>query len=328
MQPITCCLVGYGGIAVFHTEALKKIPGVRLHTVVGRRAEPAEEFQRKMGFEKATTRYEDALRDPDIDAVVIGSPSEHHYEQTAKALEAGKDVLVEIPLSLSHKGASELVGLARKTGRRVMVAHTRRFDPIGRFVKDFIASGKAGQIYQHHSYSFSLRHENVGWTGYRRSWVDDVVFHHGCHLVDYSLWTIGAPARRIRGELTPLHPNIGTSLDVSMLIRYASEAIATISLSYNAQRGAGGNLFICENGTLTVSSDNVTLNGDTLFEDTGDLSDHVLAQNTEFITAIRENRQPACNAEEALEALALLQQVYDQMITLENEEKYKRKWDR
>ncbi len=327
MQTITCCLVGYGGIAVFHTEALKKIEGVRLHTVVGRRAQPAEAFRRKMGFEKATTRYEDALDNPDVDAVVIASPSEHHHEQTAQALNAGKDVLVEIPLAMSHKGASELVGLARKTGRKVMVAHTRRFDPISQFVKDFIASGQAGQVHQHHSYTFSLRHQNIGWTGYRRSWVDDVVFHHGCHLVDYSLWSVGAPVRRIRGELTPLHPKTGTSLDVSMLIRYKNEALATISLSYNAQQGASGNLFICENGTLIVSGNNVTLNGDTLFEDSGDLGDHVLAQNTEFIAAIRADRQPACSAEHGLAALTLLQQVYDQMITLEREAKYKRRWN-
>ncbi len=67
--------------------------------------------------------------------------------------------------------------------------------------------------------------------------------------------------------------------------------------------------------------------GDTLFEHSSDLGDHVLAQNTEFIAAIRADRQPACSAEHGLAALTLLQQVYDQMITLESETKYKRKWN-
>lgn len=283
-------------------------------------------IQKKWGFEKATTRYEDALRDTEIDAVIVASPSELHHEQTAKALEAGKDVLVEIPLALSHKGARDLAGLVRKTGRKLMVAHTRRFRQIGRFVRDFIASGRAGQVYQHHSHEFWLRHENVGWIGYRRSWVDDVLFHHGCHMVDYSLWTVGAPVRRVRGELSPLHPKTGASMDVSMLIRYTNETIATVSLSYNAPQGISGNRFICENGTLAATGNRVTLNREVLFESDTDLQDHVLAQNTEFVAALRENRQPACNAEHGLAALTLLQQVYDQMVILEGEEKYRRMW--
>ncbi|MDA0747405.1 MAG: Gfo/Idh/MocA family oxidoreductase [bacterium] len=327
MKTITCCLVGYGGIAVFHTEALKKIPGVVLHTLVGRRAEPAEEFKNKMGFQKSTTDFDSALADPDIDAVVITAPNELHYDLSKRALEAGKHVLLEIPLAMSHKSARDLAGLVRKTDLKLLVAHTRRYDPVGQFVKDFIASGKAGQVHHHHCHEFWLRHENIGWTGYNRSWVDDVLFHHGCHMLDFSLWAIGAPARRIRGELSPLHAKTGTSMDVSMLVRYANETMATLSLSYNSPRAFNGNLFICDNGTLSVSAKKVSLNNDLLFEGTGSLAEHVLAQNTDFVNAIRENRQPACNAEHGLAAITLLQQVYDQMVTLEDEEKYRRMWN-
>ena len=326
MKPVTCCLVGYGGIAEVHADALKRIDGVRLRTLMGRRAEPAEAFAQKMGFEKSTADYDDAIEDPEIDAVIIASPSEVHVEQASKALQAGKDVLVEIPLAMSHKGARDLAGLARTTGRKLMVAHTRRFDPAGQFVKDFIASGKAGQVYHHQHYSLWFRHKNIGWSGYHRSWVDDVVFHHGCHLVDFSLWAVGAPVRRVRGELFPLHPEIGTTMDVSLLIRYANEAMATISLSYNARQPARGNLFICEAGTLSHNGKTVTLNGDTLFETGKEEEGSVVIQDREFLSAIREDRQPSCNAEDGMVALAVLQQVYDQMVTLEGEGKYKRRW--
>lgn len=327
MDTLSCCIVGYGGIAEFHVEALKQIEGVKLHTVMGRRPEPTEAFRTKHGFEKATTDYDAAIADKDIDMVIIGSPSEAHYEQTAKALEAGKHVLVEIPLALSHKGARDLAGMAKKTNTKLMVAHTRRFDPAGIFLKDFIGSGKAGKVLQHQHYAFWLRHHNVGWTGYQRSWTDDVVFHHGCHLVDFSRWIVGSPIRRARGELSPLHPEIGTSLDVSLLMRYANEAIATISLSYNASQSAKGNLFICENGTLNHTGKSIIFNGDTIFETNDSAESAILTQNREFINAIRENRQPSCNADDALASLIPLQQIYDQMITLENEPKYKRKWN-
>ncbi|MDE2999287.1 MAG: Gfo/Idh/MocA family oxidoreductase [Gemmatimonadota bacterium] len=327
MHTISCAIVGYGGIARFHARALQRIPGVRLRTVVGRRAEPVESFREAWGFENATTRYEDIMTDPGIDAVVIASPSEVHYEQTRLALEAGKNVLVEIPVALSHKGAAEIAGLARKSGSKLLVAHTRRFNRTGRFVRDFIASGRSGHVHQHHTHEFQLRHDNVGWTGYRRSWTDDVLFHHGCHVLDYSLWTIDRPVRRIRGELSPLDAGTGTSLDVSMLLRYSSETIAALSLSYNARSGVNNNIYLCDAGTLVVSGNQVALNGKTLFQSDDTLDDDVLVQNTEFIDSIREARQPECGAEHALEALGLLQQIYDQAITMERQEKYRRMWE-
>ena len=327
MDPISCCIVGYGGIAAFHAEALKQIESIRCHSIVGRRLEPAEAFRDQMGFEKATTDYDECLNDPSVDVVIIASPSELHYDQTARAIEAGKDVLVEIPIAMSQKGARDLSGMAQKSGRKIMIAHTRRFDPAGMFVKDFLASDRAGRVILHQHYSYWLRHENVGWTGYQRSWTDDVLFHHGCHLVDFSLWTIDAPVRRVRGELSPLHPDIGTSMDVSLIIRYANEAIATISLSYNAHQSAIANIFICENGTLSHTGKQVTFNGETVFETELNAEGGVLIQNREFFQAIREDRQPSCNADDGLRALTVLQQVYDQMTTLENQGKYQRKWE-
>ncbi len=327
MHTITCAVVGYGGIAGFHARAFRRIPGVRLRTVVGRRHEPAESFRDAWNFERATTRYEDVLADREIDAVVIASPSEVHYEQTRMALEAGKNVLVEIPLSLSRAGAAEVAGLTKKTASKLLVAHTRRFSRAGRFVRDFVGDGTAGHVHQHHIHEFQLRRENVGWTGYRRSWTDDVLFHHGCHVLDYSLWTIDEPVRRIRGELSPLDAATGTSLDVSMLVRYASETIAALSLSYNARAGVNNNIYLCDAGTLVVSGNHVALNGKTLFDSDDTLDDDVLAQNVEFIESIREDRQPQCSAAQALEALDLLQQIYDRSITMEHPDKYKRMWD-
>jgi len=326
MNKLSLCVVGYGGISEFHTQALKKIEGVHLHTLMGRRAEPAAEFGAKHGFKKTTTDYDTVINDPEIDAIVLGSPSEVHYDQASKALKAGKHILVEIPLALSHKGARDLAGMAKQSQGKLMVAHTRRFDPTGIFLKDFIASGKAGQIYQHQHFSFWFRHENIGWTGYNRSWTDDVVFHHGCHLVDFSRWIIDSPIRRVRGELSPLDSQIETTLDVSLLMRYANECIGTISLSYNAHQSARGNLFICDNGTISHTGKKVTLNGETIFETDDTDEDAILTQNREFVDAICQNREPSCNGDQGLASLAPLQQVYDQMITLENEAKYKRPW--
>lgn len=326
MDGINCCVVGYGGIAVYHTEALRQIEGVRLRTLVGRRPEPASEFGRKYGFQRVTTRYEEALDDPEIHAVVVTAPSEFHHEMTARAVEAGKDVLVEIPLAMSRRGAEQLAALALRTGRRIMVAHTRRFEPAARVLMDLLASGRAGRVLQHHSHAFWLRHENIGWTGYHRSWVDDILFHHTCHHLDFALFTVGSGVRRVRGELSPLDPRTGTSLDVSLVMRHENECLTTISLSYNARQGSNGDLFICENGVVDFSARRVVFGGKVLFEGSGELHDSVLGQDREFVSSIRENRQPSCGPEDGVRALTVLQEVYDQMVALEGETRYKRRW--
>ncbi|MFH1571101.1 MAG: Gfo/Idh/MocA family oxidoreductase [Gemmatimonadota bacterium] len=326
MDALSCCLVGYGGIAEFHAEAMKQIPGVRRHTLMGRRLEPSREFAARHGFEKVTTSLEEALAAGDLDAVILTSPSEVHVEQALACLDAGVNVLVEIPLALSLEGAQQVADRARQVDRSVMVAHTRRYDEVGRFVHQFLTSGQAGAIYQHHSFSLAYRHENVGWTGYRRSWVDDVVFHHGCHLVDFSLWTVDSPVRRVRGEISPKSPINDTSMDVSLLIRYESDAIATVSLSYNAPQGAGGNRYICERGVLELAGREVRFAGQTVFQTPANPESGVLVQDREFCSAIREGRPPSCSAEDGVRALAPLQAAYDQMVELEGEGIYRRRW--
>ena len=326
MDPLSVCLVGYGGIAEFHAEACKQIDGIELRSLMGRRREPAEKFAGRHGIGRITTSLEEALDDHGLDAVILTSPSEVHHEQAMACLDAGMHVLVEIPLAMSLAGAQLIAQRAAQVKRNVMVAHTRRFDGVGLFVKEFLASGQAGRIYHHQHFSLAYRHENVGWTGYHRSWVDDVVFHHGCHLVDFSLWTVGSPVRRVRGELGPRSEINDTSMDVSLLIRYESEAMATISLSYNAPQGASGNRFICENGVLELAGKAVKFAGETVFETPDSPESGVLVQDREFFNSIREGRQPSCNARDGVRALAPLQAAYDQMVELEGEEKYRRIW--
>ena len=113
-----------------------------------------------------------------------------------------------------------------------------------------------------------------------------------------------------------------------MLLRYASETIATISLSYNAPQGAAGQLYLCDNGTLDVTGDRVSFAGELLYEggDGDSLEAAVIVQNREFVDAIREGREPCCSATDALASLEVLQQVYDQMVELEGEKNYRRPW--
>src|SRR5439155_1795908 len=153
---------------------------------VGRRPEATEAFAREWGFEHRTLSLEEALGRPGLDAVVICSPSEQHAGQAEKALAAGKHALVEIPLAMSLADAERVTALAERSGLRLMVAHTERFFPALHELRRQI---EAGELHPHHLDCrwFFLRRSNVNWEGRRRSWTDNLLWHHACHVVDPAL---------------------------------------------------------------------------------------------------------------------------------------------
>ncbi len=95
---------------------------------------------------KATTKYEDALKDEEVDAVAIVTPGSTHYKIAKDALKAGKHVIVEKPLALNSKEAQELVDVAIKGGRIFMVGHLHRFNPAIRRIRKDIEEGAFGKI--------------------------------------------------------------------------------------------------------------------------------------------------------------------------------------
>jgi UDP-2-acetamido-3-amino-2,3-dideoxy-glucuronate N-acetyltransferase len=117
----------------------------------------------------ATTKdYESLLGDKKIHAVALASPAAQHYAMAKAALTADKDVFVEKPLSLRVPEAEELVALARKHKRILMVGHILEYHPAIRKLKEFVDSGEIGEI--HYAYSTRLnlgkvrQEENILWS--------------------------------------------------------------------------------------------------------------------------------------------------------------------
>jgi len=94
-----------------------------------------------------TTRCDEILADPDVDAVLIATPISTHHSLAKTALEAGKHVFVEKPRTADAAQACELVDLAAARGLTLMVGHTFVFSPPARKVKELMDAGELGEIY-------------------------------------------------------------------------------------------------------------------------------------------------------------------------------------
>jgi 2-hydroxy-4-carboxymuconate semialdehyde hemiacetal dehydrogenase len=314
-QQLGLTFIGYGSIAASHARALLELGSVRLDSVVGRRPEPTEEFAREWGFAHWTLSLEEALARPGVDAVVICSPSDQHAAQAEQALAAGKHALVEIPLAMSLADAERVAALTERTGLRLMVAHTQRFFPALIELRRRIA---AGELQPHHLVCrwFFLRRSNVNWMGRQRSWTDDLLRHHSCHVVDAVLWLLGRTEPgadgnvRATGQAGPPHAELGIPLDLDLLL-HAGDVRVNIAMSYNASWPMHDYLVIGEETTIRFENGRLFGKDGELFAPAD--AHPIREQDHEFLTAIREGREPTVNGRSVLPAMRTLQTIADKL---------------
>ena len=196
---LNVCMVGHGMMGTWHSEGLKGTD-CQLHTVVGRapggtvqprsgRApDSTAEFAAKYGYQKCTTNFDEALNDPEIDIVILTTPSETHADMAIASLEHGKHTLVEIPIAMNLEGAECVVATARQRGLTLGVVHPMRFRQERIRLVERVGQGEERVTHVHGRF-FIHRLENVGATGLQRTWTDNILWHHTAHLVDVGLWT-------------------------------------------------------------------------------------------------------------------------------------------
>ena len=145
------------------------------------------------GTEKASD-LDQMLADPEIDLISICSPSSTHFEYSKKALNAGKHVLVEKPMTATYEEAQELIALAKQVNKTLMIYQNRRFDGDFMTVQRVIQSGVLGDILSYearwHRYSPILN---------PKPWKEAIapangaIYDLGAHLIDQSIHLFGIP---------------------------------------------------------------------------------------------------------------------------------------
>jgi 2-hydroxy-4-carboxymuconate semialdehyde hemiacetal dehydrogenase len=204
-------------------------------------------------------------------------------------------VLVELPLAMSYTGGAALADLGKRRGVTVMVAHTQRYMPAVRAVRDEVA---AGRLHVHHVLARFLffRRRNVGWTGRVRSWADNLLWHHSCHMVDTCLWVLGMPpvdGLAVRGRIGPSYPATGIPMDLDISMATPAGTLVNIGMSYHSEDTGLDFLFVGEERTLHVAEHTLLHRGTVLY-DAAAHHEYIAneLQDREFFAALTEGRQP------------------------------------
>jgi 2-hydroxy-4-carboxymuconate semialdehyde hemiacetal dehydrogenase len=303
------CVVGAAGaFGIKHMDGIANIDDVELYAVVGTKPDVIAKIAEERQVPHAFTSLEEALALPELDAVILCTPTQMHASQAIQCLEAGKHVEVEIPMADSLEDSQKLVDVANKTGLVAMAGHTRRFNPSHQWIHNKIKAGELN-IQQMDVQTYFFRRTNTNAAGNPRSWTDHLLWHHACHTVDLFQYQTGETATQVQAMQGPIHKDLGIAMDMSIGMKTESGAICTLSLSFN-NNGPLGTFFryICDEGTYIARYDDL-VDG---YENPIDLSDVAVSNNgielqdREFFAAIREGREPNSSVQQCLAAMDTL----------------------
>ncbi|MGB1440986.1 MAG: Gfo/Idh/MocA family oxidoreductase [Candidatus Puniceispirillaceae bacterium] len=304
-----------GAFGTKHLEALAEIEDAEVTAVMATSMEKANGIADKFNVPLRFDDYQSLIDCDQVDGVILATPTQLHAAQAIAAMDAGKHVMIEIPMADSLADSEKLVAKQAETGRVAMAGHVRRFNPSHQWVHNKIRAGELS-IQQLDVQTYFFRRTNMNAKGEPRSWTDHLLWHHACHTVDLFCYQAGEPVIEVQAVQGPKHPELGIAMDMAILLKTESGKLCTLSLSFNND-GPLGSFFryICDNGTylaryddlfdgkenqIDVSSVDVSMNGIELID-------------REFIRAIRTGETPNSSLADCLPAMRILHEVEQKM---------------
>lgn len=310
-KSMNVCVVGYGMMGVWHSEALKNTQA-QLHTIVGRRPEVTREFAARYGYKKWTVALDDALADSAVDIIILATPSDQHETQAIRCLEAGKHTLIEIPIAMSLAGAKRVVAAGERSGKVYGVCHPMRFRHERQSLRARVAAGEE-KIRHIAGRFFIKRLINIGATGYQRSWTDNILWHHFCHFVDLGLFLFeDVPLRKVQSYMGQRHESTGIPMECSVLIETQTDQSLLVHGSYHASYRLYDKLIVTNRdtyffdilaGTMRTKEQTVPIESE---------QENCARVIDDFIDAVDRNRVPLASGPSVLQAMGVLQQVQDE----------------
>lgn len=242
--PLKVGVVGCGMIGQIHADGLSKLSEDGEITTVGA-ADPdrdaREALARNCRFEYLTEDPHEVVADPDIDAVLIASPTATHAALVVAALEAGKSILCEKPLAPDFATVQKLHDSAKGTNLTIGVGFHSRFHPIMNKLKETADRGELGR-----AMGYVLRDDQYwptgdvvpghsSWRSSREHAGGGALLEHSIHAADIVTWFFG-PARRVYSINRSM---FGYDVEdvAAVVVEHSSGVIGTLLTVFNGVRG-------------------------------------------------------------------------------------------
>lgn len=310
-------LVGLGRMGRFHAANFAgRIPLARLVRVVDADEKLARDNSEQLGGVEWSTDYADLLDDPQIEAVVVVSPTPLHAEMTEAAAAAGKHVFCEKPISLDRERTYEVIETVRSAGVKMQVGFHRRFDPDYRAAWEKISAGDIGNVYLFRTSLRDMSSPGFDYIKGSGGFFADVTLHD----FDAARWLIGEieEVTAFGAALSdPGFEEIGDIDSAVVTLRFANGALGVIDNSRVAGYGYECSSEIMgSEGTLRVDNHRrvavQTLTPDRVCQDyvsdfVERFADAYREEMDHFVRAVRSGEDPEVSGADAASAFVLAQ---------------------
>ena len=187
-------IVGLGWVAGAHLKSFAEIDDFEPVAIMSRRKLDPEQIKAEYGVQvKIYNDYDKFLKDKNIDIVDICTPHPFHAEQTVKAAEAGKNLVIEKPIALSFEDTVRMLEAVEKNGVMTSVCFEARFINVARVMKSIIGQGLIGDIYYaecDYFHGIGPWYKQFEWN-VKKDMGGSSLLTAGCHSLDMILWLVG-----------------------------------------------------------------------------------------------------------------------------------------
>ena len=333
-SPLRFAVVGAGMVAEAHLRSIAEIDDAEATIIYSRSPERARALAKKYGL-PSTTSLEAVLDDDGTDVALILTAPWVHAEQAVRAMQHGKHALVEKPMAVGLDQCDEMIGVARRTGRKLGVIFQNRFKKGVVRAREYLRAGGLGRPIHISAYVKWYRpqsyYDRDDWRGKIATEGGGVIFSQAGHSLDLMLHLMGPVEWVFANMVTaPVHERIDIENLAVVTMRFANGATGVLEAATALYPGTAERLEIHgTRGTIELVSGNVKrwdiLNptpddapGD-VDEPSGTGASDPMAfphrwhrmQIHDFCRAVREDREPAVNGPEARKLDAVCQVIYE-----------------
>lgn len=316
------CLVGAGRAGMIHARNFaSRVPGARMTAVADTVQASAEKAAEELGGVYHTTDYREALQRPDVDAVIVVTPTKYHIDVVLEAAKAGKHILCEKPMAMNQEECALMIEAAAKNHVKLQIGFMRRFDKNFRRAKEIVDSGAIGDVVT----VKSLTHG----PSTPREWMYDIEKSSGplaevnSHDIDTLRWftesdavSLHAMAGNFRcGEARERYPDFYDT--VLMNVRMKNGTIGNIdgaqgvSYGYDSRVdivGTKGNIQIggLQSGTTLTYTKEGGMTGDVVRSWMDLFEDAYLNEDMSFINCIEKGTEPEVTGYDGMKAVEIV----------------------
>lgn len=245
-EKVGVCLIGAGRAGRFHARNyVASVPGARLVAIVDVVEPVAKAVAEEFEIEYCYTDYREALKNPQIDAVVVVAPTDMHKQIVIDSANAGKHVFCEKPMGMNVEECRQMVEACEKNGVKLQIGFMRRHDESFKKAKELVKSGAIGEVVQIHS--------NTRGPSKPQPWMYDIAQSNGVlaelnsHDIDSIRWfaeseiaTMYAIAgnyknREVAGEWPDYYDSVVMSGVFENGIQYVIDGGAYMQYGYDAK---------------------------------------------------------------------------------------------